>query len=277
MLPPLPDYKRYEPRVEEKRDVVKDTVQGTKIWDYVLTPLAPGQQDLPSIRFAWFDPARGAYVEASSDPQTVLVQRGEADPGALAHAPGSAGSRREVVAFGRDIRFIKGVSDLQPKGRPFHRSLAFGALLTAPLALNAGLLLALRRRERMAGTAGLVRGLKAPRFARRRLRAARALMADGKSRAFSEEVGRALTGYLADKLNVPPSGLTHDRIETLLAARGVPEALRQEVRRVLEACDFARFAPVEPDGAAMRRDLDEAGRLIGRLEREAFGRAGAAA
>jgi hypothetical protein len=248
-------------------------MRGSKTWDYVLTPLASGKQDLPPIRFSWFDPEKGTYVETATDALPVLVQRAE---GGVEVAQGGTlpGARREVVAFGRDIRFIKGAAELNVSGRPFHRSVAFGTVLAAPLLLNAALLLAVRRRDRLAASAGLVRGRRAPGFARRRLRQARALMAQGKARDFSAEIGRALTGYLGDKLNVAPSGLTHERIESLLSSRGAPEPLRLEVRRVLEACDFARFAPVEQDAAAMQRDLDETGQLIGRLEREAFARAG---
>jgi len=271
VLPPLPDYKRYEPKVEEKREVQEDRLHGTKTWDYVLTPLAAGPQDLPPIAFAYFDPARGAYVEVTSKPLPVMVQRGTEGAPSGAGGPGS-GARREVVAFGRDIRFIKGSSELARHGRPFHRSVLFGTLLASPLLLNAALLLAVRRRDRLAASAGLARGRRAPSFARRRLKQARRMLGEGKPRAFSEEVGRALTGYLADRLNVSASGLTHEGIDGLLEDRRVDQGLRTEVRRVLEACDFARFAPVEQGPEAMRRDLSEAEQLIARLERDAFSR-----
>jgi hypothetical protein len=269
LLPALPDYKRYEPKVEEKREVQEDRLLGTKTWDYVLTPLAAGPQDLPAIAFAYFDPSRGAYVEVTSKPLPVMVQRG-ADGGTTVAGGTAPGARREVVAFGRDIRFIKGSSQLDRHGTPFHRSLLFGALLASPLLLNAALLFAVRRHDRLAASVGLVRGRRAPGFARRRLKQARRILAEGKPRAFSEEVGRALTGYLADRLNVSASGLTHERIDGLLEVRRVDAALRGEVKRVLEACDFARFAPVEQGPDAMRRDLEEAEQLIARLEREAF-------
>jgi hypothetical protein len=267
VLPPLPDYKRYEPKMEEKREVVDDRVHGSKTWDYVLTPLAPGPQDLPPIVFSFFDPARGAYTEVRSSPLPVMVLRGEGSGTASPGGAAAGGAQREVVAFGRDIRFIKGPAELTPRGRPFHRSALFGTLLAAPLVLNAALLLAVRRRDRMAASVGLVRGRRAPGFARRRLKQARRLLAEGKARPFSEEVGRALTGYLADKLNVSASGLTHQRIDELLAARRADEALRAEVQRVLEAADYARFAPVEQDRAAMQRDLEEAEQIIARVER----------
>jgi hypothetical protein len=271
-LPPLPDYKRYEPKVEESREVKDDRLFGIKTWDYVLTPLAPGPQDLPPIAFSYFDPARGAYVETASSPLPVMVMRGEGGGTTASGGGPGAGAQREVVAFGRDIRFIKGPGELSPGGRPFHRSALFGALLATPLLLNAALLLAVRRRDRLAASAGLVRGRRAPAFARRRLKQARRLLGEGKARAFSEEVGRALTGYLADRLDVSPSGLTHRRLDDLLAARRADEALRAEVQRVLEACDYARFAPVEQGPEQMQRELEEAGQLIGRVERQVFSR-----
>ncbi|HKY32783.1 MAG TPA: BatD family protein [Candidatus Polarisedimenticolia bacterium] len=270
VLPPLPDYKRYEPKVEEKREVAEDRLQGSKSWDYVLTPLAPGRQDLPPIRFAYFDPERSRYVETSTQPIEVAVLRGEGGPGSVAAGPAA---RREVVAFGRDVRFIKPASALSQPRTPFHRSGTFLGLLAAPLLANAALLFAVRRRERIAADAGEARRRRAPGFARRRLRRARRMLGPGSSREFCQEVARALTGYLSDKLGVPPSGLTHDRIDALLADRGAPEDMRAAVRGSLERCDEARFAPVQPGPGEMRRMLEEAEHLLAELERRAFTRA----
>jgi hypothetical protein len=65
---------------------------------------------------------------------------------------------------------------------------------------------------------------------------------------------------------VPASGLTYDRIEEILAARGVAEQTRQRFRRSLEACDFARFAPSSSEKEEMERAAKSAGEVIEELE-----------
>lgn len=268
LLPPLPDYKKYDPKVDEKREITKDRLAGTKTWDYVLTPLAPGHQDIPPIRFSFFDPAKGAYVETSSQPLPVAVQRGDG----TTVAAGPSGARREVTAFGRDVRYIKPVAALSDRSTPFHRSALFIALLVAPVAANMGLLVYVRRREHNFMNAGAVRGRRAPGFARRRLRQARHLLHPGKSREFHAEVAHAVSGYLGDKLGVSASGLTHGMIQELLAARGVDEATRTDVARCLERCDYAGFAPVAPGLAEMQQLAGAAEQAIARLERGLGGR-----
>lgn len=264
VLPPLPDYKKYAPRVEEKKDLVQDQLTGTKTWDYVLSPLAPGRQDIPPIRFSWFDPSRRAYAETTSEAIPIVVSRGKEGP-AIARGGGEL-TRREVAAFGRDVRYIKSATALGAAGAPFHRSLTFATLMATPVLLNAGLLLMMRRRERMLTNAGLVRGRRAPAFARRRLKQARRLLSAGTAREFHQEVARALTGYVGDKLDLSPSGLTHESIDVLLAERGVDGATRSDLQKCLETCDFARFAPAAPGPPAMRSLLALAEGILMRLE-----------
>ncbi|MFQ5700565.1 MAG: BatD family protein [Acidobacteriota bacterium] len=262
-MPPLADYRSYEPKVEEKRRIKNDTLTGRKTWDYVLTPLAPGVQDIPPIRFSYFDPARGVYVEKRSAPIRVRVAK------AASPLPGtSPGMRREVTAVGKDIHYIKTAILLGSSRTPYHRSKTFAVILLSPLLLNAGLLLAVRRRRHLAANSGMVRRKKAPRFARRRLRRARELFKAQDSRPFYEEVGRAIQGYLGDKLNHSPSGLTHELIENLLQQRGVERELREEVLRCLDVCDYARFAPAEPDPAAKNRLVEDSEQIIARLEKQ---------
>jgi hypothetical protein len=176
--------------------------------------------------------------------------------------------RREVVASRRDIRFIKTAASLSSGKAPFHRSYFFAAAMAVPVFLNVGVVLLVRQRRRLESHAGLIRQRRAPGFARRRLKTARALMAKGEPVAFHQEVARALTGYLADTLGASASGLTHERIDQLLAARGVDATLRVDLARRLEASDYARFAPDQAAAGAMEGAVTDAELLIARLQRE---------
>lgn len=87
------------------------------------------------------------------------------------------------------------------------------------------------------------------------------------ARAFYASVAQAMTDYVGDKFDASGAGLTHQRIEELLAERGAPDDVRGAFHRCLEACDFARFAPASSSEEEMRRTLREAEETLVSLER----------
>ncbi|HZE89940.1 MAG TPA: BatD family protein [Verrucomicrobiae bacterium] len=237
VLPDLPDYRRYDPKVEEKSDIQADRVKGSRTWTYVLVPLSAGEKAIPPVRFSYFDPAAGAYREISAPPIPIKIARGS---GAAAGAePG--GVRRDVVAVGRDIRYIKPESAYEG-GNGLGASAWLFGLLALPVVGNVAVYAHLRRRQRFAANVGLFRGRRASRVARSRLKRARALMSAGSEEAFFAEMDRAVTGYVADKFNLAAAGLTRQRMLDMLEHRGVPEDLRRRTIACLERCDFGRFA-----------------------------------
>ena len=83
-----------------------------------------------------------------------------------------------------------------------------------------------------------------------------------------EAAARALTGYLADRLGRPVSGLTHDAIAELLAERSAGRETIERMLRCLAASEGGRFAPGGDGPAPGDSLLDEAESVIGALEEE---------
>ncbi len=262
-LAELQDFKRYEPRVEEAMRAKGGTLVGSKTWEYVLIPLAPGEQVIPPVRFAFFDPGTEQYRLLENDPILLGVEKGD-----LAEVPvQSAPDRTEIAVLGSDIRYIQQAQGrIVDEGTIPHASRGFLALLLAPLVLNASLLLIVRRRAALSGSEAVVRRRRAGRVARKRLRRARIHLAHDQSAQFYQEMASALTFYLADKAGVSASGLTYDRIGEILEERGADPETGQRFRRCLEACDFARFAPASSGREEMERVFTEAGKVIEDLE-----------
>ena len=123
-----------------------------------------------------------------------------------------------------------------------------------------------RHQDRLAGDVAWARSRRASRVARRRLARAESLCAPDRHREFHAEVSRAMQGFLGDKLNVAEAGLIHDHIRTALAARGVETTVIDACLHCLERGDRERFAPTEPDTAAMQAVLAEAGRVMTDLD-----------
>ena len=110
-----------------------------------------------------------------------------------------------------------------------------------------------------------MKGKKASKVATKRLKLAQKLLAEHKTEAFYDETLKALWGYVGDKLAIPVAELNKDNIKERLEARQVASELSDTFIEVLNDCEFARFAPGDPD-ATMDKIYDEAVRIISELE-----------
>jgi oxygen tolerance protein BatD len=264
-LADVSDFKQYAPKVSASTSIVSDRLRGEKAWDYVLIPLAPGAQTIPPVKFSFFDPKAAVYRTVASAPIPIQVARGP-EGGAAGGVPLVAQS--DVRQLRRDIHFIKQAPDgLKDRSRPFYRSHWFAVLLLLPVATDLGVFVFARTRHSQRANARQRRERRARSMARRRLKEARRRMDPATARAFYAEVARALSEYIAAKFDTSAAGLTHERVEDLLAARGAPEQDRRAFHRCLEACDYARFAPASSALEEMRSSLDAAEEIIVRLER----------
>ena len=80
--------------------------------------------------------------------------------------------------------------------------------------------------------------------------------------------GQVLTTYLADKLNQPVAGLTHQALATLLGEKGVDPQLIEQVDVSLTNAELGRFSPEASDPAHAENLWKEINLLIDDLERE---------
>ena len=253
----------YPPEMREEVEPTADGVRGRRVYEYVIVPREPGRMTIPAVELAYFDVDRGAYAAASSDPITLTVA---GDPGPAPALPG-ARPRAGVDLQRQDIRFIRiAPPSFRAIGGSLFRSAGFWTVVALPLLALAGAVAVRRHQDRLAGDVAWARSRRASRVARRRLARAESLCAPDRHREFHAEVSRAMQGFLGDKLNVAEAGLIHDHIRTALAARGVETTVIDACLHCLERGDRERFAPTEPDTAAMQAVLAEAGRVMTDLD-----------
>jgi hypothetical protein len=92
-------------------------LQGTKTWEYVIIPQAPGLELIPELKFDFFSPEPRQYREARTPPMEVAVRKGK---GKVGGEPGpSAILQQGIVKRGTDINYIKMYSGT-PKDRSYH-------------------------------------------------------------------------------------------------------------------------------------------------------------
>ena len=259
-----PTVEAFPPEVTDRLGTTDAGVSGTRTWEYVLIPRAPGTLTVPGVDLGYFDAATGRYETASADPVELRVT-GRAVVDAL---PG-ARARGSVEALRSDIRFIRiDTPRFRRRGETLLDQAWFWVVALAPLGMIAGAAGVRRRRDRLAGDQAYARDRRAARVARKRLARAARLAGGEDARAFHAETAQALEGYAADKLDTSAAGIIRDDLRPALAGRGARDATVDEFLEVLEACDRQRFAPVGAEIDERRAFLARAESVLSALARE---------
>lgn len=247
-----PGFEAFPPEVTERVDRTDAGVSGTRTYEYVLVPRAPGVGAIPPVELAYFDPLGETYEVAASGALAVEVT-GVAADGPL----GTGRVRAGVEELRTDIRFIQlGTPALVLANRTLFAHPLFWITLLVPLAAVGGAAGLRRHRDRLHGDVAYARSRRAAKVARKRLAAARTLADEDDVRAFYAEAGHALEGFLADKLNIAAAGMIRDEVRDRLAALGVATDAADPYLECLEECDRQRFAPPTASAEERARFLD---------------------
>ena len=256
------DFEVYPPEISESVTPSGAGLGGSKRWEYVLIPRAPGNRILPSVSMGYLDSETGAYRVVSTEPLTLEVS-GEIPQGPAALVRGGVATLRE------DIRFIHlGPTRLVPlDGSTLTRATFWLTLLLPMAAIGASLVLRMRL-TRLEADPAYIRRRRAGRVAHARLAQARRIAGIDKPREFYAETAQALRGFLADKLDIAEAGMQMRQVHEELGKRGVSQGLVDEVSACLAHSDRQRFAPPDGDKGEEKRFLDRIGKVMTALNRE---------
>ena len=235
------DFEVYDPKVTNNFNVTRAGVTGSKTVEYLAVPRHAGDFVIPAAKFIFFDVKSGQYKTLTTEEYKIHVEKGEGDAGQVI---ANFTSKENVKLIGEDIRFIKrGDSSFSKRGDFFYGTLAYWLWHVIPLLLTAAFVTFWMLRNKENANVAKVRGKKANKVATKRMKFAGRLMAENKKNEFYDEVLKALSGYISDKLNIPVSQLSKDNIEAELTKHGVPDELKADFISVLNECEFARYAP----------------------------------
>jgi hypothetical protein len=240
-------------------------VSGRRRFQFVLVPQIEGEFTIPPVSVPYFDPVKKSYRVAQSAPVPVHVNPGTKEDGRTIVY---AGGDDDFEVLNRDIRFIHTApASLAVPGKPFYQQTWFVVAQAAPLLLLAGSIVVERRRRRMLEDVGFARASRAYRDAERRLADAdSAFRASNAERGFAA-LHAALIGYFADRANVPPASMSGDTIAAWLETRGIDGSHVTEIRRVVGACDMARYASSSARADEGRELVIRARATLGAIER----------
>jgi hypothetical protein len=263
----FPDnFERYDPTVDNIFNVTTNGLTGMRRIEYMVIPRYEGSYTLPPVEFTYFDPGSATYKTLTTPEYRLNVEKGESGS-----APGTSFVNRQDVKVEQDIRFLKtGVPAFQSRDRFFVGSLGYWLWILIPLLSLITFYLIYRKQVRENANVTLMRNRKANKIALKRLKLAERYLREQKSENFHEEVLRALWGYFSDKLAIPVARLSRDNVESELKSTGIGEELTSRFLRILDNCEFARYAPAGGDTAmeSIYQDtLDAIGAMENRLKK----------
>lgn len=235
----------YEPKKHDETEITSGGYKGDVTYEYAVVPHKEGSYTIPELPFIYFDTSTGKYVTLYAQSHNLRVTRG---------ISGGVSDREDES----DICGIhKGAPRLLHTNDSLWGSLLyFMSYVFFLLAALIAFVVTWRLTNASVDLTTLM-ARRAAKAATKRLRKADRLRRERKNDEFYDEVMRALLGYVSDKLNIQNIELNKDNVMDTLISRGVDKAIIDRFLSVLGECEFARFAPGDPD-LTIRKLYDDA-------------------
>jgi hypothetical protein len=268
----------YDPSAKEQIDQTVSPIKGRKVFSYAFTASKDGQYSLPAIYFSFFNPQTGNYKTDTTNPillQVLPGPGGHRNQGSETLAPtGEETPLRKWWWLGAAVALVVlsiGLVRLRKRRKPTPALKATPPTPSVAAAQPAVQSLAAdnapaRRSEPVVAqrTPPAPQPFIAPTVIKTFetkdwLENARNQLREGSSPAYYRELNAGIWGLLREHLHLGPE---RDKLQALdrLERKGFSLHVREEVRRLLEECELALYAPIHT-GSDMQRTLEVAERL----------------
>jgi hypothetical protein len=250
----------YEPTVKsEETEESQNLRVARKIFEYLVLPKKAGVFDIRP-EFTYFDSNKKQYITIADFTYKVQVKQGANRPNA-ARKNATSGAEESL----QPMEKLTGLHRARPA---FWGSPSFLVLGFLPVLLLLGVVVVqnqLIRKKDLLAKAQVEKGGR--KIALARLKTAAAHLAKGESRAFYDEVSKAILGYLSDRLQIPPGELSKEKIQQQLLAIPVQPELTERLLKTLTNCEMALFAGLaHPE--AMQETYATATEILTELEEQ---------
>lgn len=247
----------YDPQTVVSANPSGSTLTGKVEAEYTFVPQSVGTFKIEGTSFSYFNPASEKYEHVNIEGINLNVAKGTASNAVrYNHEP-----MKDILPIytgemhlSKDVAYILG---------GWHNVL-FYVVLSVVFLFVAFLY---RRTLKLRANEMLMKKKGANKIAIKRLKRAKRFLQKGLSDQFYEEMLTALWGYFSDKLSIPVSELNRDNISKELTNYGMYEADIDRIIRILDECEFARYAQsAATAGISMDKVFAEAVEAIGTVE-----------
>ncbi len=238
-----PDHDLYDVSHSMNISVSGNQIGGSVTYEYPIVARHAGRFRIAPVQFSWFDHGSGKYRSSTSSEFNFTVLKGDAEDGSgSVYIPGIM--QESVEDLGTDIRDItRTLPVLTPVAYSLMDQRWYKMVYLIALLGFIMVILYIRAVSRRNADLRIVKNRKASRSALNRFKLADKYRKSGDEDRFYEEVGKAIWGYMADKLDIETSGLSREGISAELASRNVSPEVMEEFSRIIDESEFSRFAP----------------------------------
>ncbi len=253
----------YDPEHKENISIPLSGMQGSISDNYAIIPQNKGKYPIKAMSFSYFDLATQKYKTITTDEIMVDVLN---VPGTSAgNQTASSEVNKQPVQATEQFRFVALDTKLQPKNKkPFFGSMLFYILLFVPFLLIPVIMLLKKKKEARDNDVTGNKIRKNNKLAKKYLSEAKKHL--GNKEPFYVALEKALHNFLKAKLNIETSEMAKPNIQELLESRGAKPETITDFIKIMDSCEFARYAP--SSGVAMQQDYDNAMSVITKLEKE---------
>ncbi len=257
-----PTFDVFDPVKKVQTDANTQGKTGKVTFEYTAIPRHSGNFKIPPFSLVYFNPESHNYKTISTQSFEINVNKGKGDSTTMV---ASNLSKEEIELLGSDIRFIATNTNIVTRGNFLFGSKWFYGIYVVSLLIVITILLI--RRQQIIRNANLIklRNRKAGKIATKRLRKTKTLIKANNQSGFYEELEQALWGYMADKLNIPISELSKDKVNEDFKRLNISPEIADHFFNTLDACQLARYAP----GGTEEKMTDtyyKAAQIISKLE-----------
>jgi hypothetical protein len=259
-IPETENFRLYDSGSNENISKSNYKVTGSKSFEWVLIPTAPGDYMLPELKFAYFDPWSKSYKSSIQTPGMVHVTASTMTSNAPGDRPVNV-----IPAATRSLNYIVTSLSNNDSGKPLYSHTWIWLIQILPLAWLIGLAVYVNNRKRLEGDVAYARRKLATRAARKALKEAREGFDSPEK--FYANIYNGIVGFISDKLNIQAAGMTNMQIIKLLEKTGKCDNIINDFEEFLKQCDAGRFSPMKPGRSEMQKIYDRAERLLSELDR----------
>ncbi len=256
-------FEALEPKTIPHYEATPDGLSGKVEKQFIYIPRSSGNFEIPPVEFSFFNPNTGKY-EVVRTSAIKLSVNGSSDTASA--SGGYTVYKTDVTQIGSDINYIF----TSPFKLTRHNTYFAGSLwhyLAYIIAILFFAVIVYLRRQQIKEMADIrrYRARQAGKVSARRLKTALKYMRSGKKDEFYQEIAQALWQYLSDKLGIDAALLTRDAVREKLAEKGVDTSVIDEVIKILDESEFARYAQSAGD-VSMETLYSRTRKIIDKLE-----------
>lgn len=251
----------YDPEHKEEVTTPLTGMQGSISDSYTIVPQNKGKYPIKPLTFSWFDLATHTYKTVTHDEIMINVLNVPENQESAA----KDNSNKKDVKSVEPFHFIALETSLKATGRDdFFGSGLFYGLLALPFLLIPFIIFGRKKKEAYDSDVVGSKKRENNKLAKKYLGEARKQL--GTKEPFYMALEKALHNFLKAKLNIETSDMSRDNIKELLLSRNAKEETVAEFGKIMDSCEFARYAP--SSDSAMQKDYDSAVAVITALEKQ---------